>query len=100
MVAICIAERFGWTIGEVLSLTFPQFLSVAMKLRLLAYRRALDEVYYGVAAAFAGGEVKERLVKAAGDFLDEAKLPEYTEEELREAQRKMDKLTGVKRDGD
>ena len=87
MVAICIAERFGWTVGEVLSLTFPQFLAVATKLRRLAYRRALDEV-------------KERLVKAAGDFLEDAELPEYTEEELREAQRKMDELTGVKRDGD
>ena len=100
MVAVCIAERFGWTIGEVLSLTFPQFLAVAMKLRRLAYRRALDEVFYGVAAAFAGGEVKERLVKDAGDFLEAVELPEYTEEELRIAQKRMEQMTGVKRDGD
>lgn len=73
---------FGWTLPQVFSLTWPQFMKISEEIRSLQIARSKNEVYPGICAAISGGEAQEELMNAAGSFLieDEPHL-DYTEEE-------------------
>ena len=89
-----ICAVLGWSLQQVLGLTWPQFEYISCKLHRLQYQRAKNEVHFGVCAALGGSRNRENLLKSAGDFLMDEPEPEltYTQEELEAAMAKADKI--------
>ena len=82
MIALDTAALFGWTLEQVLGLTWPQFNEVTTRLESLRYRRALHEVFFGTAAAI-DRETKENLFKSTPGLLCEATVKlTFTPEQL------------------
>ena len=92
-VALLTCAVLGWSLGEVLSLTWPQFEYITCQLCRIQYNRAKNEVLFG-AAAVLGDKTREALLKSAGDFFfdDEAPVLDFTPEQLAAAEVRMDKI--------
>jgi hypothetical protein len=93
---------FGWSIGQVLGLTWPQFECVTCNLYKLHYWRAKNEVFFGVGAAFGGEKSRRNLFDCAGGFVLDpggGEAMPYTPEALAAAEARMaDELR--RREGD
>ena len=92
--ALLICTVLGWSLQQVLHLTWPQFDYISGQIKRLQYWRAKNEVFFGVAAAFGDKEDKRNLFDSAGDVFVEEPEPEltYTQEELAAAMAKLDRI--------
>lgn len=86
-----VANAFGWTIDDVLALTWPQFEYITCNINRLQYWRAKNEVFFGVTAALGSDKNRENLFDCAGDFFIRQPEPDmsYTPEELAAAEARM-----------
>ena len=94
LIALEVAAVFGWTLDQVLGLTWPQFSEVSTKTEALRTRRAQCEVFFGVAAALDNG-AKDNLFASAPSLLREPAAPvfSFTPEQLEKAERRAQELT-------
>lgn len=74
-----------------MGLTWPQFVEISSRLTALRYRRALHEVFFGVAAAL-DRDSRDNLFNSTPDLLHEASAPAwaFTPEQLAEAERRAE----------
>lgn len=81
------AAVFGWTLDQVLSLTWSQFAYVSEQLEALRSRRALSEVFFGVAAALSE-DYQKKLFDCSPGLLREQRPPvfDFTPELLKAAE--------------
>ena len=94
LIALEVAAVFGWTLDQVLSLTWPQFSEVSTKTEALRYRRAQCEVFFGVAAAL-DNDAKHNLFASTPELLRDPAAPifTFTPEQLEKAERRAQELT-------
>lgn len=89
-----ICSVLGWSLQQVLNLTWPQFVYISCELHRLQYQRAKNEVHFGVCAALGGETNRKNLIDSAGDFFLEEKQT-YTKEDLAAAMDKLEKITAA-----
>jgi len=88
--ALLIAHVFGWTIRQVLQLTWPQFEYISLNICRIQYWHAKNEVFFGVSAAFGSEKSKNTLFDSAGDFfIRQEPDMSYTPEQLAAAEARM-----------
>ena len=96
LIALEVAAVFGWTLDQVLGLTWPQFTEVSTKAEAIRCRRSLHEVFFGVAAAL-DSQTKNTLFASAPDLLREPAAPifTFTQDQLERAEKRaQDYLKG------
>lgn len=98
LIALEVAAVFGWTLPQVLGLTWPQFNEVSVRAEAIRDRRALHEVFFGVAAAI-DKEAKKNLFASAPELLRDPVAPKltFTAEQLEMADRRARELTARER---
>lgn len=92
-IALMICSLLGWSLQQVLNLTWPQFEYISLQLYRLQYQRAKNEIHFGICAAM-DSKNRKTLLGIAGDlFMDEPETDlTYTKEELDAAMAKADEI--------
>ncbi len=100
--ALLIAHVFGWTIPQVMALTWPQFEYITYNICRLQYWHAKNEIYFGISAAFGSDKNRDNLFDCAGDFFLKAPEPDmsYTPEQLAAAEARMAEIQRKRSEAD